>query len=195
MRLLVAAVVLVLAGPAGADNKDAARAAYQEATREYDLNEFDKALEAFKRAYRNYEEPAFLFNIAQCERQLGKKDEAIKFYRSYLRKMPDAPNRAEVERLIAGLEASIDHDRTTTKPPPPPEAPVLTPKPTAPAVVSAPLVPPPSTPTVVKSKPAYKKWWLWTVVGVVAAGAAAGIAVGVTQSARSEPALTPVTIQ
>ncbi len=33
-----------------------------------------------------------------------------------------------------------------------------------------------------QKRPVYKKWWLWTVVGVVAAGAAVGIGVGVTQS-------------
>jgi Tetratricopeptide repeat len=58
--------------------------------------------------------PAFLFNIAQCHRQLGNKQEAIKFYRSYLRKVPDAPNAEEVRKLIASLEerdhAGADRD-------------------------------------------------------------------------------------
>ena len=30
--------------------------------------------------------------------------------------------------------------------------------------------------------PLYKKWWLWTVVGVVAAGAAIGIGVAIADS-------------
>ncbi len=56
----------VLAGAAYADNKEAAKEAYSEGKRQYDLGEYDAALAAFKKAYLNYEEPVFLFNIAQC---------------------------------------------------------------------------------------------------------------------------------
>ncbi len=36
--------------------------------------------------------------------------------------------------------------------------------------------------------PVYKKWWLWTIVGVVVAGGAVGLGVGLTQR---QPAPTP----
>jgi tetratricopeptide (TPR) repeat protein len=107
-------VLLAAAAPALAEDKAAARAAYADGTKYYDLNNFEAALKSFEKAYWNYEEPAFLYNIAQCYRQLDRKTEAIKFYRSYLRKVPDAANRAEVERTIATLEAAI----ATEKPPP-----------------------------------------------------------------------------
>jgi tetratricopeptide (TPR) repeat protein len=69
-------------------------------------NEFSEALQAFKDAYRLYPDPVFLYNLGQCERQLNHEDEAIRFYRSFLRNMPKAPNKAEVQRKIDELEAA-----------------------------------------------------------------------------------------
>ncbi len=100
------------------DDKQAAKELYREGTRLYDLNEYGKALESFKKAYLSFEEPTLLFNIAQCQRQLGQKEEAAKSYRSFLRKVPNATNRAEVERLIAKLEEAIEKDRQNNKLPP-----------------------------------------------------------------------------
>jgi len=77
--LLVAAVVAVLAGPAlGADgDKAAARAHFEAATRLYDIHEYAKALEEYKEAYLAKPDPAFLFNVGQCYRKLGKLDKAL----------------------------------------------------------------------------------------------------------------------
>ena len=37
-----------------------------------------------------------------------------------------------------------------------------------------------------RPQPVYKRWWLWTIVGVVVAGAAVGVGVGVgTQKSAS----------
>jgi tetratricopeptide (TPR) repeat protein len=146
MRKVVGTLVVVglilSAGAARADNKAAARESFKEGTRRYDLNEFQSALEAFKRAYLQYEEPAFLFNIAQCHRQLGDKVEAVKFYKTYLRKVPSAPNRAETERLIATLETAIEQQEKS-KPPTgtidvPPPAPAPRPAPAPQPVVAKP---------------------------------------------------------
>src|SRR6516225_1877017 len=96
--------VLLLAGaaaPAHADNRAAAREAFRDGTRLYEIGEFQKALDSFKRAYLNYADPSLLFNLGQCYRQLGDKPEALRSYRQFLNKVPDAPNRAEVERVIA----------------------------------------------------------------------------------------------
>jgi hypothetical protein len=38
--------------------------------------------------------------------------------------------------------------------------------------------------------PIYKKWWFWTIIGVVVAGGAVGAAVGVTQ-ANKQPQPAP----
>src|SRR5581483_8381803 len=104
--------------PAFADNKQIAREAFRDGTRYYDLAEFAKALEEIKKAYFNFEDPVFLFNIAQCHRQLGDKQDAVRFYKTYLRKLPGAPNRDEVQRTIATLESMLEKEKASRIEPP-----------------------------------------------------------------------------
>ena len=115
--IVAAALVCALAGVAHADNKEAAKQAYTEGKRHYDLGEYDAALAAFKTAYLNYEEPVFLFNIAQCYRALGDRPEAVRSYRAFLRNWPKAPNREQVERIIAELQAEPAPAATANAPP------------------------------------------------------------------------------
>ena len=70
----------------------------------FDLSEYDEALVEFKEAYRLKADATFLYNIAQCHRKLGHLEEALTFYKTYLRRSPDAPNREEVERRIQELD-------------------------------------------------------------------------------------------
>ena len=189
--LLAMTTTTLVAPSAFAVDKEAARRAYEEGRRRYDLNEFGAALDAFKRAYLSFEDPVFLFNIAQCHRQLGHKEDAVKFYRSYLRNVPDAPNADEVKAIAARLQAEVDAQReedaraaaaaaTAASKPAAPEA-----RPVSTAITAtAPIEP---------RTPVYKKWWLWTAVGVVAAGAATAIALSIT-SQRTENSFAPVTV-
>lgn len=168
--IVAAALVCALAGVAFADNKEAAKESYSEGKRHYDLGEYDAALTAFKKAYLNYEEPVFLFNIAQCYRALGDRPGAVRSYRAFLRNWPKAPNREQVERIVSELEAAIAQDASAraappqdTLPPggkpvaepprPKPEAPAQAeaqPKPTAPADKPA---TPPAVATTTEPKP------------------------------------------
>jgi tetratricopeptide (TPR) repeat protein len=131
--MIAVAIVCALVGVARADNKEVAKEAYTEGKRQYDLGEYQAALEAFKKAYLNYEEPVFLFNIAQCYRQLGDTPGAIRSYKAFLRNWPKAPNRAQVERLITELEAQPASPPPPTMPPgpraPPPTDEAPPPKP------------------------------------------------------------------
>jgi tetratricopeptide (TPR) repeat protein len=174
-----------------ADNKVQAKEAYKEGTRLFDIGEYKQALEAFKKAYLLYEEPAFLFNIAQCYRQLDDKPEAIKFYKTYLRKQPDSPKTADIQSLIANLERALQEEQAARKKPPEGTIqPGTPPPPTAappPATVQQPTTPPAAPAVAVQEtppkqeKPVYKKWWLWTIVGGVAvAGVAVGVGVGLS---------------
>jgi tetratricopeptide (TPR) repeat protein len=116
---VLAILLLAIAGPAWADDpKQEAKARYTTGQSHYNLNEFQEALQDFKEAYRLFPDPVFLFNVAQCERQLGNLDEAIKFYRSYLRNKPKAPNRQEVERRIDEMQAAIDAKKVASEKPP-----------------------------------------------------------------------------
>jgi hypothetical protein len=134
------------------DPKQEAKARYTSGQSHYNLNEFKAALDEFKEAYRLYPDPVFLFNVAQCERQLGDFDEAIKFYRSYLRNKPKAPNRAEVLRRIDEMQAAANASKSSGTPPARDEVPpktagdsVATDPP--PVVATTPATPPPPTPT------------------------------------------------
>ena len=42
-------------------------------------------------------------------------------------------------------------------------------------------------PVVVQQKPLYKRWWFWTAIGVVVAGGASALAVGLTLRQPSCP--------
>ncbi len=178
-----------VAVPAEAENKDAARAAFRRANQHYALGELPQALESFKEAYRAFEDPTFLYNIGQCQRRLGKTEDAIQSFRSYLR--TDAPDRAEAERQIERLteQAKVEREErereqkaaqqrvaqarereaaaALVRPPQPEPTPVAS---------AAPVAPLP--------RPLYRRWWLWTIVGVgvVGIGLGVGLGVGLTQS-------------
>ena len=116
--IVAVALVCALAQAAYADNKPAAKEAYTEGKRQYDVGDYESALAAFKKAYLNYEEPVFLFNIAQCYRALGDRPSAVRTYRAFLRNWPKAPNREQVERIIAQLDAAIAQDAQAKEAPP-----------------------------------------------------------------------------
>jgi tetratricopeptide (TPR) repeat protein len=104
--------------------QEAARQAYVAAARHYDLGEWRQALEAFKLAYLKFESPAFLYNIAQCHRQLGEKSEALRFYQTYVRMSPGGADQAEVETIITALKKQIEEESRAAPSigAPPPEA-------------------------------------------------------------------------
>jgi tetratricopeptide (TPR) repeat protein len=187
MNLRLGAVALVAllvcaTRPALADDRAAAQQAYAEGKRLYDVGDYSAALAAFKRAYLSFEEPTFLFNMAQCQRQLGHAREAIQNYRSFLRNQPNAPNREEVERLISKLEAGLEAEpQAPTAPAPATNAPA--------SVATEPNAAPQSD-----HRRNNKKWIIAGVVGgVVIAGLAVGLGVGLTVGRHDETSLSPVT--
>jgi tetratricopeptide repeat protein len=168
--VLAAFVVAATGSVARAAEPGDAKARYMSGQSHYNLNEFSEALQDFKEAYRLHPDPAFLFNIAQCERQLGEFDEAIKFYRSYLRNKPDASNGREVQRKIDELKGLSEAKRkskegapqsvippTTMAPPPPVEPsppPVAAPAPVEPLAPPPPVASPPPAPAPAPEAPA-----------------------------------------
>ncbi len=186
LSLLLSMLVAVTALAQSEPERVKARQLYQRARQHYNLGEFADALRDFKEAYRNYEEPSLLFNIGQCERQLDHKREAAAAYRAYLRNAGDVPNRKEVEDIIALLDKAIADESAARKQPsqeplPMPATPAPTGTPTTPPAESATAVTASATPAPART-PVYKRWWLWTAVGVVAAGAAVGLGVGLTRT-------------
>lgn len=103
--LVMAALLPGLSTAGEGDDKAAAIAHYERGTRLYQVHEFADALAEFKAAYVAKPDPAFLFNIAQCHRNLGHTEEAVTFYRSFLKHAPvNDPNRAQVEARLRSTQ-------------------------------------------------------------------------------------------
>lgn len=111
MRVLTAiALSLLLSAPALADATTEAREHFHKAQTHYALGEFEEAAHEFREAYRLREEPALLFNMGQAHRQMRQWQQAYFYYRQYLSKKPDAPNRAETESLIEQMRRRMDEE-------------------------------------------------------------------------------------
>lgn len=112
--LALAASLTLVAGPARAGDVEEAKLHFEKAQTAYKLGQFDEAIREYEAAYRAMPDPAFLFNIAQSERQqyrLDKKPQrlhkSLSLYKSYLREMPKANNRETVQKLIEELHQLI----------------------------------------------------------------------------------------
>lgn len=174
----VGVIIFLWCGTAFAEDKAAARKAFIEGSKFYDLNQYAEALEAFKRAYWNFEDPVILYNIAQCHRALQHRKEAVDFYRSYLRKASDPPNRDEVQKIISDLETAMAQERTQ-----PPKSQESAPVVVQPSAAATPQV------AAVAEHPPRKRSWIWGVVGgVVIVGVALGVGLGVGLQSHSPSA-------
>jgi tetratricopeptide (TPR) repeat protein len=144
-------LVLGAASPARADDAATAREHYQKGTSFYDLGRYPEAIKEFEAAYEIKNDPALLYNLAQSHRLAGNSDQALHFYRTYLRYVPNAKNRAEIEDRIKQLEQLVAQKSATQTTPPnqttPPGTttpPAVTPPPdTTPPVTTTPPNPPP----------------------------------------------------
>jgi len=176
---LAAAVVLALGAHATAhagDKKhnDKARAHFETGTAYFRLEKYPEALQEFEQGYLEKQDPAYLFNIAKCHRQLGRSAEAMRFFRRFVNETPNGhPQRAQAEQALRELEGTTAPAPPFVPPPPPPStsppapprsappAPsvaagpaAVSPMPPAPSFVASPLAPPPVASAMVVSAPA-----------------------------------------
>lgn len=178
LRLIVLAALCFFGGIAHADDKKLAQTHFEQGMKLYNLADYSGAEQEFRAGYLASPDPVFLFNIGQCARLRKSFDEALTFYRNYLRVRPDAPNRADVEGFIADVEKQLDN-RIANK------------TPTAVAPLSGqnvrktvPIVPETPSPEPAEAQPQKKKTWLWVTLGVagaVVAGVGVGLGVGLTR--------------
>lgn len=187
-----ALVLLLLAGSAPAraeDSKSRAHALYESAMAHYNLSEFKEALADFKEGYRLHHDPVFLFDIAQCQRQLGDSAAAATFYRAYRRESQEA-DHAQVDRLIESMDRAVaeqqKHQRATE---------VM--RPSEPSSTPVDLTAPPSsvgtaTTTALtharpQPRPLVRRAWFWGAVAGGAALVAAAVIVGVMAAPPGSP--------
>lgn len=188
-RLLCGALALTLAAtPIGAAHarlrEDDAAALHKQAIGHAKNKRYDLAAEAFQAEYRISKKPELLFNIAECYRLLynDKKSrdalrEARKNYEAYVAAEPSGKMVQKARDWLGALDEELRKlGESAPAPAPAPEQPRPQPDLSvqqSPSTAAAPATTPADTGE--DDTPIYKKWWLWTVVGVVAAGAVTGI--------------------
>lgn len=174
-----------------------ARAHFTKAERAFTLGKFNAALTSYQLAYEAMPLPAFLFNIAQCHRNLRNHEQAVFFYERYLSLDENAPNRHAVLVLIA--------DEKTKMPVKPPEATA------APAIATADEeaavekavdlgARPPAAErtdlatTVVTLQPQKPsaRWWIWGAVGAAVIGGVAAVYLVTRGGANPRSQLAPI---
>jgi tetratricopeptide (TPR) repeat protein len=181
-RLLLAALLASSASAhAQSDPQAEARALYAEGKRFFDLAEYDKAIDSWKRAYVLDDAPMLLFNIGQAYRLGGDCASALRFYANYEREQPNPPNADE----LALARTRCNPQPTTVVPPPPPPDP-----PEPKRVAAIPASPDPDlddkAPGVTAPKPVRHHGHLRTVSYVTVAGGAALLGVAAYLGARAQ---------
>lgn len=112
-------MLLVSARPALADSSTAkAKQLFEDGVTSYNLGHYEEALTAFDIAYRLKQDAAFLFNIAQCQRNLRRYEDAQRTYRAYLRETPDlsAGTKAQIQQIMNELERAQADERAKQPP-------------------------------------------------------------------------------
>lgn len=118
-RLVALCAMVIAPTSAIADNLSAAKQHYDRGTTLYDLGKYLDAAHEYEAAFDAHSDPALLFNIGQAYRLGGDNASAIRAYRSYLRRVPSAENRGEVERLLSTLTSEHKQPPTPAEPMPP----------------------------------------------------------------------------
>lgn len=209
IRSVSSVVLLALAAPALADVvDDQARALYKQGQTAYDVGEFQKALDLFTDAYKTKALPGFLFNIAQCHRQLQAFERAAFFYGRYLDLADAKASNLELAKTLkaemeakqaakvaaeaqAAADAKLSEEQRQAE-----ELKRAEELKHAGEVALAPaytVPPPPPMPEPEVVKPVSQRWWFWAAI----AGGAAAIAGGVTTAVvltRKPPAPPSTTL-
>jgi len=187
------AVAFAQTKPVSKENQTRSKAFFDQAETYYKLSRFQDALDAYRKAYEYYPVAAFLFNIAQCYRNLGDTERSIFTFKVYLRDAKSATARLRVKKLIEELEneSSKSSFATPAVPIGGDEVPKLESEVPAP-VISSPVLTTNSTDSSERPPAFYQRWWFWTAV--VVAGAAVGGGIYWSQENESMSEIMPGTL-
>jgi tetratricopeptide (TPR) repeat protein len=176
MRLLIAFLLLASAAHA---QKGSARLHFDRATTHFAVGEFEQAGEEYQLAYKARPDPALLYNAAQAFRLANKPEKALILYKNYVQLYPRERNVDEVRGQIQKLKDAIASAESAKSAPPTGPAEPAQPPPPDPAPARASEGGAQATAKSDKT-PIHKKWWLWTIVGVVVVGGVVTTAVLLT---------------
>lgn len=204
--LCVGLVALLLAAPAAAQTGQGQKLAEmynEEGNKQFKLGNFSEAAKLYAKAYDTSSTAKYLYNLGLCHLKLGTLEHLRKAEINFravrkeavqpglkeradrqLEKVKAVMEKLRRERLEAEARARAASEQRAKDRPRPADKPRTAPPKKRPSVEAS-LRPeslkeqqPPSTEE--RSRPIYKKWWFWTIVGaaVVGGGVAAGVVVG-----------------
>jgi hypothetical protein len=112
------AAVLVLSNGAAAQTAPAptaqasehdkqARALFEQGRDAYGDGRYREAWSLFHQAYQLSGRPELLFNIGQTADRLGQDGDALRAFDMYLQRLPNAPNRRDVENRVHALQERV----------------------------------------------------------------------------------------
>ena len=159
-------------------DEDYAKKAFAAGRAAYDAGSYDEALQHFQHAYDLSKKPALLYNVGLAADRLRYNRAALEAFKTYVREVPAADNRLEVENRIRALEAVLQREdagrsRST--------------KPSSAARTDIDSSLTAAKPEDNRSESLFSRWWFWTAAGVVVAAAATGIVVATSGDTVSKP--------
>jgi len=166
-----------------AASEEAAKALYAAARAEYDAGQFKTALLHFQDAYDQSMRPQLLYNVGLAADRLRFNKTALDAFERYLKELPNAENRVEVENRIKALREIIDREAAASRAPAAVAA--AAPTPSSDARTSA--ATPKSDHQEATGGGLLSKWWFWTAAGVVVAGATTGIIIASSGDTVGKP--------
>ena len=207
--VLVAALMLALAGSAGAaeEKKTEARRLYDEATAAFGVGNYAEAAEKYEGSFKLHPDAALLYNAAQAYRMAGNQPRALQLYRNFVRLYGDNPRTEDARNHAAALEKAIATGKPAPAAPPPAGTPApsaeLAPPPTPPPGVSldAPAPQPGQPPALIEQPAApsgnadeaspslVRRPWFWVIVGAAVIGGTVGILVATRKDTYPEASL------
>lgn len=114
----VALVLVVLApSPARADDVEEARRRFLVAEELYARGSYEEAYASYEAAHRAAPLPDFLFNMGQCQRNLGNLRAALVLYRRFLSSSPPEDRREIVEGIVRDILITSPEADTPDPPP------------------------------------------------------------------------------
>lgn len=189
-----------------------AKELYKQGVALFDTGDFAGALEKFDAVAKLMPaKAAFQYNRGTCLQKLNRYTEAKAAFEKYLELDPKAEDKGAITERIALLDTLIKQAKPVDPspasdqplvedpafPPAPPPPPsklgldlTLAPMPIDPPTNVIPPITPLPAPDTPRT-PLYKRWWLWTAVGVVVAGVVVtGVIVGTQPRDPGPPGLT-----
>lgn len=105
--LCVGTADVASAAPVSEEAQESARKTYQAGAQAYAEGRYKDAIDLFLEAAGVAPNPAFSYNIGLAYEQLEDPENALRWYRDYLRELPNAPDRGDIEPRILAAERRL----------------------------------------------------------------------------------------